>query len=133
MCACCSDCCGMMMMMKAYPNPADVVASNYYVQVNTELCTGVGTCVDRCPMDAMIMDNGYASVKLNRCIGCGLCVPICPEDAISLVKKDKEYVPPLTEEQLFDEILAYKSSLSGRVRIHSMKTFLRVASRISDN
>ena len=133
MCACCSDCCGMMMMMKAYPNPADVVASNYYVQVNTELCTGVGTCVDRCPMDAMIMDNGYASVKLHRCIGCGLCVPICPEEAISLVKKDKEYVPPVTEEQLFDEILAHKSSLSGKVRIHSMKTFLRVASRISDN
>ena len=133
MCACCSDCCGMMMMMKAFPNPADVVASNYFVDVNEELCTGVGTCVERCPMDAIVMDNGYASVKLNRCIGCGLCIPTCPEDAITLVKKEKEYVPPLTEEQLFDEILAYKSSLSGKVRINSMKTFLRIASRFSNN
>lgn len=133
MCACCKDCCGMMMMMRAYPNPADVVASNYYVRVDTELCTGVGTCIDRCPMDALSMENGFAAVKLNRCIGCGLCVPVCPEDAISMVKKEKEYVPPLTEEQLFDEILAYKGSLSGRIRTHSMKTLLRVASRFSNS
>lgn len=133
MCACCSDCCGMMMMMKAFPNPADVVASNYYVQVDSDRCTGVGTCVERCPMEAVILENGSASIKLNRCIGCGICVPICPEDAITMVKKDKEYVPPLTEDQLFDELLAYKSSLSGKIRIHSMKNLLRVASRFSRN
>jgi Fe-S-cluster-containing hydrogenase component 2 len=84
-------------------------------------------------MDALVMNNGFASVKSNRCIGCGLCVPTCPEDAIAMVKKEKEYVPPVTEEQLFDEIQAYKRSLSGRVRIHSMKTLLRIASRFSNN
>lgn len=132
MCACCSDCCGMMMMMQAFPKPAEVVGSNYYAEVNTELCTSIGTCVERCPMDAVSMDNGFASVDLGRCIGCGLCVPTCPENAIFLVKKEKEMVPPLTEEELFDAILAQKSSLTGRMRNYSMKTFLRVASRFSD-
>jgi electron transport complex protein RnfB len=132
MCACCSDCCGMMMMMQAFPKPAEVVGSNYYAGVNAELCTGIGTCVERCPMDAVSMDNGFASVDLGRCIGCGLCVPTCPEKAIFLVKKEKEMVPPLTEEDLFDTILAQKSSLTGRMRNYSMKTFLRVASRFSD-
>ena len=78
------------------------------------------------------MDNGFASVDLGRCIGCGLCVPTCPENAIFLVKKEKEMVPPLTEEELFDTLLAQKSSLTGRMRNYSMKTFLRVASRLSD-
>jgi electron transport complex protein RnfB len=132
MCACCGDCCGMLSMIQNFPRPADVVGSNYYAQVNTELCTGVGTCLERCPMDAVLMDNGFASVDLARCIGCGLCVPTCPEDAIHLVKKDQETVPPLTEEDLFDTILAQKSTLTGKMRNYSLKTFLRVVSRFSN-
>ena len=132
MCACCGDCCGMLSMIQNFPKPADVVGSNYYARVNTELCTGVGTCVERCPMAAVSMDNGYASVELARCIGCGLCVPTCPENAMVLVKKDQETVPPLTEEDLFDTILAQKSTLSGRMRNYSLKTFLRVVSRFSN-
>lgn len=132
MCACCSDCCGMMMMMQAYPKPAEVVGSNYYATVNSDLCTSIGTCIERCPMDAVSLNNGFASVDLGRCIGCGLCVPTCPENAIYLVKKEKEMVPPLTEEDLFDAILAQKSSLTGRMRNYSLKTFLRIASRFSN-
>jgi ferredoxin len=132
MCACCGDCCGMLSMIQNFPKPADVVGSNYYAQVNTELCTGIGTCVERCPMDAVLMDNGFASVKLARCIGCGLCVPTCPENAIVLVKKDQEIVPPLTEEDLFDTILAQKSTLTGKMRNYSLKTLLRVVSRFSN-
>jgi NAD-dependent dihydropyrimidine dehydrogenase PreA subunit len=132
MCACCGDCCGMLSMIQNFPKPADVVGSNYYAQVDTELCTGIGICVERCPMDAVLMDNGFASVKLARCIGCGLCVPTCPESAIVLVKKDQEIVPPLTEEDLFDTILAQKSTLAGKMRNYSLKTLLRVVSRFSN-
>jgi len=132
MCACCSDCCQMLAMAKAFPKPADVLGSNFFAQVNAELCTGIGTCVERCPLDAVSMNNGFASVDLGRCIGCGLCVPTCPEDAIVLVKKELETVPPLNEEELFDTILAQKSTVTGRMRNYSMKTFLRVASRLSD-
>jgi NAD-dependent dihydropyrimidine dehydrogenase PreA subunit len=132
MCACCSDCCGMLGMIKNFPKPAEVVGSNYYAEVNTELCTGLGTCVERCPMDAVRMNNGFAAIKLTHCIGCGLCVPTCDEKALVLVKKDEEAVPPLTVEDLFDTILAQKNSFSGRLRNYSMKTFLRVASRFSN-
>jgi formate hydrogenlyase subunit 6/NADH:ubiquinone oxidoreductase subunit I len=109
-CACCNDCCGMLGMVKHLPRPADVVASNYYIQVKAELCTGTGTCVQRCPMGAVIMDDTVASIDLGRCIGCGLCVPTCPENAMVMVKKAQEFVPPRTEEDLFDMILAGKQT-----------------------
>jgi electron transport complex protein RnfB len=108
MCACCSDCCGMLGMLKYQPRPADAVASNYYAQVNVELCTGTGTCAGRCPIEAVQLTNGTAAVDLGRCIGCGLCVPTCPQRALSLVQKAQPVVPPRTEEELFDRILAGK-------------------------
>jgi Fe-S-cluster-containing hydrogenase component 2 len=109
MCACCGDCCGMLSMIKYFPRPADAVASNYFAQVDAELCTGIGTCVKRCPMEAVKVTDGAAKVDLARCIGCGLCVPTCPEGAISLIKKTQEIVPPETEKDLFDLILAAKT------------------------
>jgi ferredoxin len=110
MCACCGDCCGMLGMIKYLPRPADAVASNYYAQVNTSLCNGSGTCVKRCPLEAVRMEGNVSTVDLARCIGCGLCVPTCPEKAILLVQKAQEIVPPETEEDLFDMILAGKRS-----------------------
>jgi NAD-dependent dihydropyrimidine dehydrogenase PreA subunit len=131
MCACCGDCCGMLTLIQNYPKPAEVVASNFYAQVNTDLCTGVGACVECCPLDAVTLENGFALINLDRCIGCGLCVPACPEDAITMVKKEQETVPPMTEEELFDTELALKSTLAGKVRNYSLKTLLRVLTRFA--
>jgi heterodisulfide reductase subunit A-like polyferredoxin len=94
--------------MKSFPRPVDIVASNYYAQVNMELCKGHGTCVERCPMEAVKVEGKVSSIDLARCIGCGLCVPTCPENAIHLVKKAEETVPPKTEEDLYDTIMAGK-------------------------
>ena len=131
MCACCKDCCGMLSMMGNVPKPAAVVASNYYAQVNAELCTGCGTCVERCPTGAAKVENAVSSIDLDRCIGCGLCVPTCSGNAVLLVKKVKEVVPPQTEEEYYDTIMAQKSTLTSKMRDYLIKTFLRVASRLS--
>jgi heterodisulfide reductase subunit A-like polyferredoxin len=98
-------------MYKYLPSPADIVASNYFVTVDTELCAGHATCVGQCPTDAIRVEEALASVDLARCIGCGLCVPTCPENAMRLVKKIDETVPPQTEEDLYDAILAGKESM----------------------
>ena len=102
MCSCCNDCCLVLTLIKNYPNPADAMASSFYAEVNTELCTGVGTCIERCPLDAVSLNNGFAVIELARCIGCGLCVPYCPEEAITMVKKEIEITPPATMEERFD-------------------------------
>jgi len=96
-CNCCWNCCGLLQHLKIIPNPASVVSSNYYAQVDPEVCTGCQTCLDRCPIGAATMSaEDLAEINLDKCIGCGLCISTCPAEAISLVSKPEEnrQVPP---------------------------------------
>jgi ferredoxin len=102
LCNCCWNCCGLLQHIKQMPNPAEIVASNYFAQVDPELCNACETCVDRCPTGAAAMGMGdVAEINLDRCIGCGLCVSACPDEALMLVSKSEEnrQEPPL--ENLF--------------------------------
>jgi electron transport complex protein RnfB len=107
-CSCCSDCCGILKMAKMAPKPAEDVASNYYAQVDAHLCTECGTCVDRCPMNAIEMQDSSAEVNRDRCIGCGVCIPTCPTEAIHLEHKERVRVPPKDREALLETIMEGK-------------------------
>lgn len=104
MCACCSCCCGMLISLKLYPAPAREVKSNYYCSVNTDSCSACGTCVSRCPVNAVRVKENTAEVSRTRCIGCGLCIRTCPEGVLSLEKKPEEdmYEPPKTVFETFE-------------------------------
>jgi len=131
LCACCSDCCGMLGLMTNFPKPAEIVASNYFAEVQTELCKSCGTCIERCPIDAVIGNGIPSRIDLKRCIGCGLCVPTCPENAMLLLSKKKEVLPPRTNEDHLDYIYAKRTSISGKLRNASIKTMIRVMTRLS--
>jgi len=96
MCSCCACCCGMLKAIKLHPHPSSLVKSNYFVQVDEELCAGCETCMERCQMEAIFMKEDRATIDLKRCVGCGLCVTTCPTKALSLRRKALEelYVPP---------------------------------------
>jgi electron transport complex protein RnfB len=95
-CACCGCCCGILTRHKMMPKPAVNWAHNFYSAVETDKCSGCGTCVEKCQVNAVKIDeqSGYATINLDRCIGCGNCVAACPSEALRLVKKEKETVPP---------------------------------------
>ena len=96
MCNCCGDCCGVLRSLKKHPRPSEIVLSNYYAEVDAELCSACETCLDRCQMDAITMGpEDVAVVDLDRCIGCGLCVSTCPSEALSLKPKEKRREPPV--------------------------------------
>ncbi len=94
MCNCCGDCCGPLSSLKGHPRPAQMVFSNHFARVDQDLCTGCETCLERCQMDAFLMDE-KTQINPDRCIGCGLCVTTCPTEAITLEQKpEADYQEP---------------------------------------
>ena len=94
-CLCCDCCCQILKNIKAFPNPAQIVNSSYFAQVDPDQCTACGTCEEYCPMDAIAVED-IAQIDLQRCIGCGVCAAFCEDEAIALQSKSEEerWVPP---------------------------------------
>jgi ferredoxin len=53
-------------------------------QVDSDLCTACGTCIDQCPVSALSMDEDIPQVDADTCITCFCCQEMCPEKAIAL-------------------------------------------------
>jgi ferredoxin len=95
-CNCCPCCCQTMpILIKGGIRVVD--PSRYRAEINGELCTGCGTCHDRCYFSAISWENGQGSasrVDRSKCMGCGLCRVTCPEEAIELVEaRPESFVP----------------------------------------
>lgn len=110
-CSCCSCCCENLSKYILLPNPASVVIANYYAEVDPDLCIGCGTCVEICQMKAISLKDEVSSIKRKRCIGCGNCVVKCPEEAISLYKRERQFTPFATMDDLFDKVMERKTRL----------------------
>ncbi len=83
-CNCCSCCCPTSKVSVSFPN---VNIASFTVDIDQDLCTGCGTCVEKCFNQVLeINDNGIAEKIEEECIGCGVCAYLCPEKAISLIK-----------------------------------------------
>jgi len=108
-CSCCYCCDRGIAELLKVPDPANYVISNYYSEVDPDLCTGCGTCVDRCQMKAITLIDDICSIERKRCIGCGNCVAICPSEAIRLKQKEEQYIPPQSMDDLYDLILKEKN------------------------
>ena len=54
-------------------------------------CLGYGSCAVVCPFDAIIInENGLPQVDDNLCTGCGLCVDACPRKLMAMVTEDTQ-------------------------------------------
>ncbi|MFC1662169.1 ATP-binding protein [Gemmatimonadota bacterium] len=120
-CCCCGCCCGVLASAKKLPRPAEYFDTNYFAEIDSELCTDCGTCADRCQMDAISDGGGFSTVDILRCIGCGLCVSTCPTEAVRLLQKEKTKIPPKNQEQLYRTILLERFGVLGTARIAGKK------------
>ncbi len=53
-------------------------------QVDPDLCTQCGTCIDQCCVSALTMEDDLPVVDADTCVTCFCCQEICPEKAITL-------------------------------------------------
>lgn len=113
-CSCCTCCCEGLSNLRKTPNPGELVITNYYAEVITHLCNGCGVCIDECQMGAFSFQQDKYIINRRRCIGCGNCVIFCPSNAIKLCKKERQNVPPMTHEELYNEILEMKKKRKMR-------------------
>ena len=114
LCTCCGDCCNLLVNEKRFDAPAQYFGSNYFAQVDEDLCTGCGTCETRCQMDAVDIIDDISNINLDRCIGCGVCVPTCPEDAIELIEKEEKTIPAKSTTETYMNIMKTRAELKNK-------------------
>jgi dissimilatory sulfite reductase (desulfoviridin) alpha/beta subunit len=51
--------------------------------VDTEICTGCGTCVAACKRKTIQVKDKKAVIEMKNCAFCGACRSACPQKAIS--------------------------------------------------
>jgi len=95
LCNCCKCCC---MVFQSYYRgiwPFHTVTS-FIARLDDNKCKGCGTCVEKCPIEAISLTNGKSFIDETRCIGCGVCVYHCPEKTRHLEKTELRnvYIPP---------------------------------------
>ena len=85
-CNCCGCACWNVGSIRRRKIPRDVLMAVYFVrETDEEECTGCGTCVEACPVEALKMEGDFPVVDHEWCIGCGVCSTVCPSDAIKMV------------------------------------------------
>lgn len=61
--------------------------SGFEARINSELCTGCGTCMEMCRFGAVTETNGVFAIDPLRCEGCKVCVAFCPENAVDFTPR----------------------------------------------
>ncbi|MFX1234454.1 MAG: 4Fe-4S binding protein, partial [Promethearchaeota archaeon] len=69
-CSCCGCCCPVLKGTKTFPRPVKFFSTNFYAEVDSDRCSGCGTCLDRCQMEAIKLINDISKVNRKKCIGC---------------------------------------------------------------
>jgi Pyruvate/2-oxoacid:ferredoxin oxidoreductase delta subunit len=107
LCNCCACHCMILKTTLAQPKPGLTLNSGFKPQHNSDACTTCGTCIERCPTNALVMDNGEVwELNLDRCIGCGVCATGCDFGAIALVERPGILPPPVDQKALQEAIKA---------------------------
>jgi NAD-dependent dihydropyrimidine dehydrogenase PreA subunit len=116
-CCCCGCCCGVLTAARKFPKPAEFVHANFYARIDPEKCAACGECMEVCQMDALVSINNHTEVLSSHCIGCGNCLNVCDNEAITLLKKDKETVPPKDQYGMYRKMIMERFGVIGALKI----------------
>ncbi len=73
--------------------------SNIAPKVKAKKCIGCGTCIKKCPAQAIAFnEDKKAVIDKEKCIGCGECILLCPVEAIQI--QWNEQIPVFMEKMV---------------------------------
>jgi NAD-dependent dihydropyrimidine dehydrogenase PreA subunit len=116
-CVCCGCCCGALSYYNKLDRPVDHWISNYYAEIDPNLCNGCGVCADICQLYAISIENKLATIDLGRCFGCGNCVTKCKKNAITLYQKEKTIKPNRFHKGVFVNFFLKKRGFWGLLKM----------------
>jgi Fe-S-cluster-containing hydrogenase component 2 len=67
-------------------------------------------------MEALVSVNSHTEVLRSHCIGCGVCLNACANEAISLVKKEKETIPPKDVDEMHRKMITERYGVFGALK-----------------
>ena len=112
-CNCCGCCCYVLFGITRANLPTAVAKSHFILTVDGETCSGCGTCVERCHVNALELEEGVAQLEAARCIGCGICNLTCPTESLSMARRDeKDFAVP---RKTWAETIASIAEEKGRI------------------
>ncbi len=127
-CNCCNCCCLFLESYHKLGHAKSLDASNYGVQANAATCKACGSCLKRCPMDALQLayssqaQNKFSKaveVNLGSCIGCGVCVHKCPTQSLALVRNHEVSPPPETVRDYMKQYLQDRTDAKRLLAVSS--------------
>ncbi len=86
-CNCCTCCCGILRGIAEFGIHTAVARSDFRMVVEAGMCSGCGSCLERCQFKALAAAEEIVVVDYNKCMGCGLCVEACSTDALHLERR----------------------------------------------
>lgn len=88
MCNCDRWHCTFLKAASRESKPGQFFNSGFEPLTDKDRCTSCHTCIERCPINARIMDeNELLKTDLDRCFGCAVCATGCPSNAIAMANK----------------------------------------------
>ncbi|MCU0821384.1 MAG: 4Fe-4S binding protein [Spirochaetes bacterium] len=92
----CDECCCLTRWSKSIPGDERKQfmhrLDGLTIHVDTDLCTGCGTCADKCFLKLIKLDSGTAKIPEDQCMGCGRCVIVCPQNAIKVKLDNDDFI-----------------------------------------
>jgi NAD-dependent dihydropyrimidine dehydrogenase PreA subunit len=102
-CNCCGCCCEAMLAARRFGPLHPVHTTNFLPSLDSDRCKGCGTCVNVCPVEAMLLSSANdpnqprakkAKLDEDLCLGCGVCARACPTGAIVLESRPARVITP---------------------------------------
>jgi Na+-translocating ferredoxin:NAD+ oxidoreductase RNF subunit RnfB len=107
-CQCCKCCCNFLGGLNRFGYTNIIISSNYISNIDEDLCSGCGKCIEVCPVNALSLVSANdpknrkrkkAGLNSELCAGCGLCTTKCKVRAIKMIDSPKR---PIHPESLFE-------------------------------